>query len=540
MSIALAKHPSNPKSSTNTGRDKPSSPVRLAIPNHTFEVQELTGFSFSLFCPGDAAPEVRKGVLEAEGLEPLDILFRPRNIPGTQQIRCSFIDVSTQDRKKLDKFVALFDGSNSSGDELEEMSYDEIAGAKSKPSKGDEKVKSAKGVRSAQIATVFGVMAAILVVGAIIIWGIVKSKGSIPLSHSSLVGNYLAVESLSPGVIERMNVSADETVEKGQILFYVEASEDVREVQDRVHEVQELESQIEVYRFHVAQAEEELQSSLITMEADFRAFEPLLKQASLAVKACEKHEKNLRGLLREGIIGAPRVDEATVKTAEARLELETHINEQRQLRERLEAAREGRFTQNESSKNQLQTNQLALGLAEVRLETLLKRQKGLDSLIPVRAPMAGKVSTVYQVAGTYVKAGDTVVGLTRNDEPWAIGHILAKDAPKVKPGLTVTVKVPSMKKTFTGYISGVGHRSVYSKGEWSSDFRTSVPSSTPIKVSVPELKDLPSGLRMKMTVKLDDVWPWQSWYDRTFKKSDLESPSPAAEGEPTFAKVTAK
>ena len=86
-----------------------------------------------------------------------------------------------------------------------------------------------------------------------------------------------------------------------------------------------------------------------------------------------------------------------------------------------------------------------------------------------------------------------------------------------------------MKKTYTGYVTGVGHRAVYSQGDYSSDFRTAVPSATPIKVDVPELGDLPSGLRMEMTVKLDDVWPWQSWYEKQMDKLHPEEPKSAPE-----------
>ena len=89
--------------------------------------------------------------------------------------------------------------------------------------------------------------------------------------------------------------------------------------------------------------------SLANMEDDYTsAFQLSWTQATEAVEACEKHEENLTGLLLEGIIGAPRVDEARVKTAQARLELDTRVNEQRQLGKRLEAARAGRFTSRRS------------------------------------------------------------------------------------------------------------------------------------------------------------------------------------------------
>ena len=526
MSAAHANHPTDPVSSTIVPM-KSGSPVQLAINTHLFAINDLSDYSFTLTHSGPVESEVRTGILQSDNLDPLEVSFRPRNVPNTSLIKCSFVNLSLKEKKSLSAYVALFEGTSRKGDELEGMSYDEIAGAKSSKVKTESKNKSKKSGRAAKVFTVLGLMVALLVVGGITIAGVVKSKGSIPLSNSTLVGNYLAVESLSPGMIQELSVSADQEVEKGQILFYVKANEDTSDAIDRGHLISELEAEIEVYQTHIAKAEKELELSLAAMETDFEAQANLLGQATEAVEACEQHEKNLRDLLEEGIIGAPRVDEARVKTAQARLELETRMNEQRQLGDKLQAAREGRFTLDEQSSGQLQKHQLELGLAEVRKEALVRRQRDEQPAIPVRSPISGKISTIYQEAGTFVKAGETVVGLTRNDHHWVVGHVLAQDAPKVKPGLEVTVRVPSMKKTYTGYVTGVGHRSVYSQGEWSSDFRTSVPSATPIKVDVPELGELPSGLRMEMTVKLDDVWPWQAWYERQMKKLNPEDPEPS-------------
>lgn len=499
--------------------------VELVIHEHTFPVDSLTGFSFTVTHSGTADPDVINGTLHAEGLEPLNILFRPRNIPNSEILKCTFVDLSLEDKARLEKFIHIFEGSNRKGDELEEMSYDQIAGSKKSPKKSSKAKSTKNRGRAAKVATVLGVMAAIVLVGAIFVGGIIKSKGSIPLSNSTLVGNYLAVESLSPGVVTSLNVLPNERVEQGQVLFYVKGREDLLDSQELAHKITELNAEIKVYEHHITSAKEEIERSLQTMEANYEALASLMAQATEAVEACEKHEKNLRSLMEEGVIGAPRVDEARVQTAQARLELETRLNEQRQLGEGLKSAREGRYTQNEQAKAELQNHQLALGLAKVKRDSLLARQEEMQPKVPVLAPIGGIVSTIYQETGTFVKAGETVVAITREDNNWAVGHVLASDAPKMRHGLEVKVRVPSIKKTYTGYITGVGHRALYSQGEWSSDFRTAVPSATPVKVDVPELANLPSGLRMEMTVKLDNAWPWQAWYRE--KKSGREGkPAP--------------
>ena len=84
-------------------------------------------------------------------------------------------------------------------------------------------------------------------------------------------------------------------------------------------------------------------------------------------------------------------------------------------------------------------------------------------------------------------------------------------------------------------MSGIGHRSVYSQGEWSSDFRSAVVSATPIKVNIPGVKNLPYGLRIEMSVKLEDFWPWQSWWKERHEDPDSEN-----RGKATFASAAAE
>ena len=508
----------------------PVTPVQLVSCGNTFNIHELSEFSFIFFHKGTVTSDIQNGVLHGQGLEPLSIRFRPRNERDRQAIKCSFVDLSLKEKKGLAAFTALSEGSNQTRDQLEGMSYEEIAGAKSASPKKLPAEKNSRNGRSGKIVAVLLAMVAILIVGTIIVTGIVKSKGSIPLVNSTLVGNYFAVESLSAGVVEQFNVAVNEEVVKGQVLFYVEAKEDLRDAQERGHELSELDAQIKVYEDHVAQAESDFQNSTKSMAADYDAMEALINQASVAVKFAQDHEDKLRDLMEKDIIGVARFNEAAIQTAQARLELETFTTQRRRLHEKLTAAREDHYIVNDQTQIQRLQSELALGLAKAKREALLARQNDYNSQIPVHAPISGTVSTIYQESGTYVKAGETVIAITRNDNTWAIGHVLAKDAPKVKPGQTVAVRIPSMKATYTGTISGVGHRSVYSQGEWSSDFRTSVPSSTPIKVDIPEIENLPSGLRMEMTVKLDDIWPWQSWLDEKLDDEDV----PKAEGDPAL------
>ena len=428
----------------------PSPFVTLLIGDKSFRVEELNEFSFKVILPGPNSYDIHEGTfegaLQCPGNDPLNIQFRPRGSEGSDKVTCSFIDLSLADRKKLMSYLSYSEGQSRKGDELEQLSYDEIAGAKSSAKKAPKANKPPGSGRLTKIVSTLGAMLVVLMIATVVIIGIVKSKGSVPLANSTLVGNYLAVDSIANGVVSGMEIAPGKEVEAGELLFYIEAQDDVRLAQERVYELSELEAQIRLYKSHIKQAESDLSDAALSMAVEYDSVQGLVTQAMQAVKVSQAHEDKLRQLMLEKVIGDPLVVEAEVKTSQARLQLETYRNEKRRLHEKLIAAQNGRFTSSESQAAQRRNNLLELGLATARRDALLTRQSEFESKIPIYAPISGRVSTVYQGSGSYVKAGDSVVALTRSDHNWAVGHVLAKEAPKVKPGQEVTVRVPSMNK----------------------------------------------------------------------------------------------
>ena len=98
-----------------------------------------------------------------------------------------------------------------------------------------------------------------------------------------------------------------------------------------------------------------------------------------------------------------------------------------------------------------------------------------------------------------------------NDGGWASGHVPADQATKIKPGQIVELKVPSLDMTLQGRVAAVGHRAVYGKGGYLNDFRSPMPNDVPIKVEIDDLAgEVPSGLRLNMTVQLESNWGWIS------------------------------
>ena len=62
-------------------------------------------------------------------------------------------------------------------------------------------------------------------------------------------------------------------------------------------------------------------------------------------------------------------------------------------------------------------------------------------------------------------------------------------------------------------MSAVGHRSLYSKGGYTADFRGQTATDVPVKVTIPELPDeLPSGIRLRMVINTGFGVDWVDDY----------------------------
>ena len=142
--------------------------------------------------------------------------------------------------------------------------------------------------------------------------------------------------------------------------------------------------------------------------------------------------------------------------------------------------------------------QMALKVANEQFENL-----------NVKAPRDGIVYVTYRQIGEYVKVADQTIGLSFEGKVWAAGQVSASQSRRVRPGQPVTVKAPSLGKSFEGVVSAVGHRAMHSPGHYTADFRSETATDVPIKVIIQDLpEDVPSGIRLEMAINIGFGVDW--------------------------------
>jgi len=131
------------------------------------------------------------------------------------------------------------------------------------------------------------------------------------------------------------------------------------------------------------------------------------------------------------------------------------------------------------------------------VELALQNGKNLD----VFAPRDGVVYASYRQKGEFIRVADELINLSYPGESWAAGQVTSSQAPRVLPGQPVKIRLPSMKMTIEGTVLAVGHRAMYSKGNYSADFRGANATDVPVKVHIKDLPEgIPAGLRLEMAI----------------------------------------
>ena len=115
----------------------------------------------------------------------------------------------------------------------------------------------------------------------------------------------------------------------------------------------------------------------------------------------------------------------------------------------------------------------------------------------------------YRQQGQFVKVADELIGLSHPGETWAAGQVTASQASRVLPGQPVKIRIPAMKLSIDGTVMSVGHRAMYSKGNYNAEFRGTTATDVPIKVHIQDLpENIPSGLRLNMAISTGFGLKW--------------------------------
>ena len=339
-----------------------------------------------------------------------------------------------------------------------------------------------------------------------------RSRSTLSVGNSALVGNYLPVNVKIEGEIIDLLVAEGDVVKEGDLLMrlknpamQMEQEQCAAKLNTAKSKVAALKKQLKNTEKRIAIAGKKLALDLVVAKSEIESAAKLYEVANL-------NFKRLKPALETGAVTETEFEVVRQELLAAEANKVTTQNVAKQIEFALESMKDnvlilgdrfddeiGRLTAELEIAEAEQTEmQMAVNVANEQFENL-----------NVRAPRDGTVYVTYRQVGEYVKVADQTIGLSFEGKVWAAGQVSASQSRRVRPGQPVTVTAPSLGKTFEGVVSAVGHRAMHSPGQYTADFRGETATDVPIKVIIQDLpEDVPSGIRLQMAINIGFGVDW--------------------------------
>lgn len=339
-----------------------------------------------------------------------------------------------------------------------------------------------------------------------------RSRSTLSVGNSALVGNYLPVNVKTEGEIIDLLVAEGDVVKEGDLLMrlknpamQMDQEQCVAKLNTAKSKVATLKKQLKNTEKRVAIAGKKLALDLVVAKSEVESAAKLYEVANL-------NFKRLKPAFETGAVTGTEFEVVRQELLAAEANKVTTQNVAKQIEFALESMKDnvlilgdrfddeiGRLTAElEIAEAEQKEMQIAVNVANEQFENL-----------NVRAPRDGTVYVTYRQVGEYVKVADQTIGLSFEGKVWAAGQVSATQSRRVRPGQPVTVTAPSLGKTFEGVVSAVGHRAMHSTGHYSADFRGETATDVPIKVIIQDLpEDVPSGIRLQMAINIGFGVDW--------------------------------
>ena len=471
-------------------------------------VWQLSTFGFTTSLLGDyTVGDKFRGRLLLDG-DVINVEFRVRQKKADDRV-CTFFDLALADREKIDRYLRSKEHLTVADETLEGRSYDELA--KGLPAAGGDKAFANAAPTptpvpggTARIKSLAMLLMLLALVGMVVVAVVfMRSRSSLSVDNSSLVGNYLPIHARIEGEIVDVLVREGEPVREGDVLLRLDNPE-VRTEKALSHsevvlgeaKVAALRKRLKGYLKKVAVAQKRLAIDLKVARSDSESCRKQLEAAKSTVKRMEPY----------------------LETAISKIEFDVMMNEMLAL-EAEHAASESRVQLAEFANDMSTDSGLMMGdqlndevgsiTAELEIAEaeLVRARRGLEistareQQLDIVAPRDGQVYAAYHQYGEYLRVADEAIAISYPGETWAAGMVTASQAGRVRPGQPVTVSIPSLDQNLKGVVSAVGHRAMYGKGGYSAVFRGTTATDVPIKVTIASLPaDIPSGMRLDMKI----------------------------------------
>lgn len=490
-----------------------SSNERIFIGERSYQITELTEFGF-------VAPiELPEGESQAEGILalgetrlPVDFRFR-KKVGGESS--CSFSNLSIASSEVLRKHLKDRQRINSGNEELEARSYDELASGKVSSESSLEGNVAAVAVpgQKAYVKSFAMLLMLLAMVGLIVLAAVfLRSRSSLAVGNSALVGNWVAVHAQVEGEITEVLVAEGDQVRRGDLLLRLANPEITQANLALKAELQTAQSKVNALQKQRKTFKSKLEYASKKLDLDRKVALSELDAAKKARMSAQASYQRLMPFVSSGAVTQLEMAEVENKLMEEDSIVIAKENLLSQIEFAKEAAKSNLLIMGDRMDDELGRIEAELEIAQAEAAELaqvyemsFQNQAGLN----VVAPRDGTVFVAYRQQGQFVKVADELIGLSHPGETWAAGQVTASQASRVLPGQPVKIRIPAMKLSIDGTVMSVGHRAMYSKGNYNAEFRGTTATDVPIKVHIQDLpENIPSGLRLNMAISTGFGLKW--------------------------------
>lgn len=310
------------------------------------------------------------------------------------------------------------------------------------------------------------------------------------------------------GVLTSVDVAEGQAVARGQLLFSLDDRDLLRRVEDIRSSISVDKEQLEY--FYVLLREEAKSMGLYRKAARHEAERLRADLAGLdaRLEVARKEFERADVLKKSGAVSQSLWDErretflnlqAERRAADARLRLAD---------ENVLSARDGKYLSDGKTRGETRELEARANVQKRVLEQEeLRLSQALAALEKTRvvSKADGLVYAVKRVAGTYLRAGESVMSVRVADaRPWILARFTFKEAERLAPGTEARIYIPSMDAFYNGRVQALGHQAMGSGDAVSQDKEISL-NEVPVKVVFDALPEgLPPGLGA--VVSIDTPW----------------------------------
>lgn len=343
-----------------------------------------------------------------------------------------------------------------------------------------------------------------------------RSRSTISIANSALVGNYLPVNVKAEGEVIDLFVGEGDVVKAGDVLMQLKNPEMQSERAQCAARLATAKSKVATLKKQLATTKKRVKIAGKKLALDLTVAKSEMESADKLLEVAKINFERLKRALESGAVTENEFELVRQELLAAESNKTVAANAAKQIEFAQRSLKDNVLILGDRFDDEIGRLVAELEIAEAEREEFQKNLNIVNEQfqnLDVIAPRDGSVYVVYRQVGEFVKVADEIIGLSYEGKVWAAGQVGVGQSRRVRCGQPVVVTAPALGKKFDGVVSAVGHRAMYSAGRYSADFRVATATDVPVKVIIQDLPDnVPSGTRLEMTINSGFG---VEWLDRT-------------------------